>query len=81
MANTPEQERTGDFGITEDLLLGMGLYYVPTNGSIGENPQKACVWHVEGPRGQEACVSECKSHESFSVDHLALSVREVVQAE
>jgi hypothetical protein len=38
MANLPEQKPTGDFGITEDLLLGMGLYYVQINGSIGENP-------------------------------------------
>jgi hypothetical protein len=34
MANPPEQERTGDFGITEDLLSGVGVYYAPTNGNI-----------------------------------------------
>jgi len=38
MENRPEQERTGYFGITDDLLLGVGVYYALTNGSIGENP-------------------------------------------
>jgi len=38
MANPPEQERSGDFGITEDLPSGVGVYYAPTNESIGENP-------------------------------------------
>ena len=39
-----------------------------------------CVWHVEGPRGQEACVSKCENHESVSVDHLALCVKDVIPA-
>ena len=54
-----------DFGKSEDLLSGLGVYYSATNGGIEENLQKASECHVVGPRGQEASVSDWGSSTYF----------------